>query len=42
MGSQSNRLGFTGYMGAVYIYSETLSNDEITQNFNSTKSNFGY
>ena len=42
MGSQSNRLGFNGYIGAVYIYSETLTNDEITQNFNSTKSNFGY
>ena len=39
---KSLTLGFEGYIGAVYVYSATLSNDEITRNFNSSKSNFGY
>ena len=42
MGSQSNRLGFNGNMGAVYVYSSTLSQSEIEKNFNSTKSRYGY
>lgn len=42
MGSQSNRLGFDGNMGAVYVYSSTLSQSEIEKNFNSTKSRYGY
>ena len=40
--SYSTRYGFKGNMGAVYIYSSTLSQSEIEKNFNSTKSRYGY
>ena len=39
---KSNRYGFEGYISAVYIYSSTLSSDQITQNYNATKSRYGH
>jgi hypothetical protein len=29
-------------MGAVYVYSSTLTQSEITQNYNTTKSRYGH
>ena len=37
---KSNRLGFNGYIGAVYTYSSTLSQSEIEKNYNATKSRY--
>jgi len=39
---KSNRLGFNGYIGAVYAYSSTLSQSEIEKNYNATKSRYGH
>ena len=33
--------GFEGNLGAVYFYSSTLSQSEIEDNFNATKSRYG-
>lgn len=33
---------FVGSIGAIYLYTKTLSQDEITQNYNSTKSRYGH
>ena len=33
---------FVGSIGAVYLYTKTLSQDEITQNYNATKSRYGH
>ena len=33
---------FVGSIGAVYLYTKTLSQDEIIQNYNATKSRYGY
>jgi len=41
-GGRSNRYGFEGYLGAVYIYSSTLSQSEIEKNYNLTKSRYGH
>ena len=33
---------FVGSIGAIYLYTKTLSQDEITQNYNATKSRYGH
>ena len=33
---------FIGSIGAIYLYTKTLSQDEITQNYNATKSRYGH
>lgn len=40
--NHSTRYGFNGNMGAVYVYSSTLTQSEIEQNYNATKSRYGY
>ncbi len=39
---RDNNLPFNGSIGAVYLYTKTLSQDEITQNYNATKSRYGH
>tara|TARA_Y100001958_G_scaffold116145_1_gene83252 strand:+ start:60 stop:869 length:810 start_codon:yes stop_codon:yes gene_type:complete len=39
---KSNRYGFEGYISTVYIYSSTQTSDQITQNYNATKSRYGH
>ena len=39
---RDNNLPYNGSIGAVYIYTKTLSLEEITQNYNATKSRYGY
>ena len=39
---KSLTLGFEGYIGAVYVYSSTLSANQVAGNYNATKSRYGY
>ena len=39
---RNNGSGFEGNLGAVYFYNSDLSNDQVTQNYNTTKSRYGY
>ena len=38
---RDNNEVFVGSIGAIYLYTKTLSQDEITQNYNATKSRYG-
>ena len=39
---RDDNLEFNGSIGAVYLYTKTLSLEEIAQNYNATKSRYGY
>ena len=39
---RDNASVFNGSIGAVYLYTKTLSQNEITQNYNATKSRYGH
>tara|TARA_B100002052_G_scaffold1226_1_gene1146 strand:- start:119 stop:913 length:795 start_codon:yes stop_codon:yes gene_type:complete len=39
---RDNNLPYNGSIGAVYLYTKTLSQNEITQNYNATKSRYGH
>jgi len=39
---RDNARAFNGSIGAVYLYTKTLSLEEITQNYNATKSRYGH
>ena len=39
---RDNNYGYSGFIGAVYLYTSTLTQSEIEKNYNATKSRYGH
>ena len=39
---RNNGSGFEGNLGAIFFYNSDLSNDQVNQNYNATKSRYGH